>query len=75
MSTTTKSLNSRQRVKWRGTWWITAIFVGFGLFAVWALLNLIIGGECKEQCVVRYAGPDFAHCHAHRPGGILRRHV
>src|SRR5512137_768327 len=52
MSPTTNSLNSRQRVKWRGTWWITAIFVGFGLFAVWALLNLIIGGECKEQCVV-----------------------
>ena len=52
MSTTTNSLNSGKRVKWRGTWWITAIFVGFGLFAVWALLNLIIGGECKEQCVV-----------------------
>ena len=75
MSTTTNSLNSGKRVKWRGTWWITAIFVGFGLFAVWALLNLIIGGECKEQCVVSTLASDFAHCHAHRSCRVLWRHV
>ncbi len=52
MSTTTKSLNSGRRVHWRGTWWITAIFTAVGLFAVWALLNLIIGGECQGECVI-----------------------
>ena len=52
MSTTTGTFKSARRFHWRGTWWITAIFVVIGLFAVWLLLNLIIGGQCDATCVV-----------------------
>ena len=52
MSTTTGTFNNARRLRWRGTWWITAIFVAVGLFAVWLLLNLIIGGQCDATCVV-----------------------
>ncbi len=52
MGTATKTLNTARRISLRGTWWITTLFIAFALFAAWLLLNLIIGGECKEQCVI-----------------------
>ncbi len=53
MGTASKTIdNTRRTTSWRGSRWVTVIFTAFGLFGAWLLLNLIIGGECKEKCVV-----------------------
>jgi simple sugar transport system permease protein len=49
MSTATNTLARRTTL--RGTWWVTAFLIGFGLAATWWLLNLVIGGQCKEKCI------------------------
>jgi simple sugar transport system permease protein len=51
MGTTTNTL-ARRVSAWRGLWWVTVLFTVFGLVAAWGLLNLIIGGQCREKCVV-----------------------
>ena len=51
MSTATNTLGKR-RIELRGAWWVTALVSGFGLVAVWWLLNLVIGGKCDGKCVV-----------------------
>jgi ABC-type uncharacterized transport system permease subunit len=54
MSMATKTVNDARRATGgrRGTGWITALIAGFGLFAAWVLLNLIIDGQCQGKCVV-----------------------
>src|SRR5512136_2371597 len=53
MGTASKTMNNTRRAtRWRGSRWVTVIITAFGLFGAWLLLNLIIGGECKEKCVV-----------------------
>ena len=51
MGTTTNTL-ARRVVAWRSLWWVTVLFTVFGLAAAWGLLNLIIGGQCGEKCVI-----------------------
>jgi general nucleoside transport system permease protein len=36
----------------RRGWWVTALFIVFGLVIIYLLLNLVIGGRCQETCVV-----------------------
>ena len=36
----------------RRGWWVTALFIVFGLLIVYILLNLVIGGQCQTTCVV-----------------------
>lgn len=35
-----------------GTRWVTVLLSLFGLVAIWFLLNLVIGGECGDKCIV-----------------------
>ena len=49
MSVTTSTL--RRAALQRGGW-VTALMIGFGLFATWLLLNLVIGGQCGQKCIV-----------------------
>jgi ABC-type uncharacterized transport system permease subunit len=51
--------NNKVRRNWLGTWWVTAIFIGFGLLAAFWLLNLVIKGQCDGQCVVDTLGQMF----------------
>ncbi len=44
--------NASRRFRWQGSWWVTWLIGIFGLVAGWALLNLVIGGQCDGQCVV-----------------------
>jgi len=50
-ATTEVSVKSRLS-NLRGAWWVTALMIAFGALAIWVLLNLVIGGQCKEKCVV-----------------------
>ncbi len=53
MSSVTGTMTSRR--SWRtlrGTWWVTGLFMLFGLAAAWALLNLVINGQCGTDCAV-----------------------
>ncbi len=52
MSTLTKTIGNGSRLGLRSTRWVTVVVSAFGLFAVWILLNLIIGGECRDKCIV-----------------------
>src|SRR5512138_2601770 len=53
MGTASKTLTpTRRSGGWRGSWWVTALFTAFGLFAAWLLLNLIIEGKCDGKCAV-----------------------
>jgi ABC-type uncharacterized transport system permease subunit len=36
----------------RSTTWVTALLGLFGLVAIWFLLNLVIGGQCGDKCIV-----------------------
>src|SRR5512137_2728464 len=51
MSATTNTL-SRRAISLRGTWWVTVLLTVFGLVAAWWLLNLVIGGQCGQKCVI-----------------------
>jgi len=50
MSTATNTL--ARRSSFLGTWWVTVLFTTFGLVAAWVLLNLVIGGQCGQKCVI-----------------------
>lgn len=50
MSTATPTL--ARRTPLRGTGWVTVLFTAFGLVVAWLLLNLIIGGQCGQKCVI-----------------------
>lgn len=54
MSMATRTFNGVRRATGvrRGAGWITASIAAFGLLAAWALLNLIIGGQCQGKCVI-----------------------
>lgn len=52
MGTVTNTIGRSRRTKLRGTWWVTTLFIAFGLFAAWLLLNLVIGGQCGDKCVI-----------------------
>jgi simple sugar transport system permease protein len=36
----------------RNRGWVTVLLGLFGLVAIWALLNLVIGGKCEQKCVI-----------------------
>jgi ABC-type uncharacterized transport system permease subunit len=66
MSTARRTIATRWRYRPAGgtPWWVTTLIAGFGLLAVWWLLNLVIGGQCSYRCVqdtlaqtLRYATP------------------
>jgi simple sugar transport system permease protein len=42
---------SNQVSRWRGHWWVNALFGLFALVIGWFILNLIIGGQCDAKCV------------------------
>lgn len=44
--------NGAVKKRWQGSRWVTFLFAGFGLLAGWALLNLVIGGQCDGNCFV-----------------------
>ncbi len=50
MTTATRTL-SNQTSRWRGRWWVNALFGLFALVFGWFLLNVIIGGQCDAKCV------------------------
>jgi simple sugar transport system permease protein len=52
MSVVTETINNARRRNLRGTWWVTALFIAFGLLIAWFLLNLIIGGQCDDKCAI-----------------------
>jgi simple sugar transport system permease protein len=49
MAVATGTLNQASR--WRGRWWVNALFGLLALFFGWFILNLIIGGQCDAKCV------------------------
>jgi simple sugar transport system permease protein len=52
MTATTEVSGKVRRTNLRSAWWVTALILGFGLFLIFTLLNLIIGGQCGGKCVV-----------------------
>lgn len=52
MSATTKPFNLSRRRNLRNAWWVTALFIAFGLGAAWLLLNLVINGRCEANCAI-----------------------
>ncbi|HEX9030191.1 MAG TPA: hypothetical protein VF823_13515, partial [Anaerolineales bacterium] len=50
MTTQAKTINGARRSILRGPW-VTILFSIFGLVAAWALLNLVIAGQCDANCV------------------------
>jgi general nucleoside transport system permease protein len=52
MSTTTKPFNLSRRRNLRGAWWVTALFIAFGLIIAWLILNLVINGRCEASCAI-----------------------
>src|SRR5512143_2748638 len=50
MSTATNTLTRRTPL--RGAWWVTTLFIAFGLVVAWWLLNLVIGRQCGQKCVI-----------------------
>ncbi len=44
------------RKRWQDSRWVTFLFAAFGLLAGWALLNMVIGGQCDMNCVVSTLG-------------------
>lgn len=49
---TTAPKTNKSLFNLRGGAWVTILLSVFGLVAVWVLLNLIIGGQCGEKCVI-----------------------
>ncbi len=54
MSTTTNTTGKIRRTGLRGTWWVTALMIAFGLFTIWGLLSLVIRGHgvCGQKCIL-----------------------
>ncbi len=51
MTATTEVTVKSRLTNLRSAWWVTALMIAFGALAIWVLLNLVIGGQCKEKCV------------------------
>ena len=51
MTTATTTVSTNQISRWRGRWWVNALFGLFALVFGWFLLNFIIGGQCDAKCV------------------------
>lgn len=51
MATITSTLNTIRRKKLLGSWWVTTLFIIFGLYVFFVLLNLVINGKCEINCV------------------------
>ena len=51
-----KIQNGAIRKRWQESRWVTLLFAAFGLLAGWALLNMVIGGQCDANCVVSTLG-------------------
>ena len=49
MNTQNETRSGRSPINGR---WVTLLLSAFGLVAIWWLLNLVIGGQCEEKCVV-----------------------
>lgn len=56
MTAATKTLVDRSRAVRNRPWWVSALFIAFGLVAAWWLLNLVIGGKCDLACVTGTLG-------------------
>lgn len=52
MTATTEVSGKVRRTSLRSAWWVTALMIAFGMFAIWLLVNLVIGGQCREKCVI-----------------------
>lgn len=52
MAATTVESEKSRRITLRSAWWVTPLMIIFGGFIIWLLLNLVIGGQCREKCVV-----------------------
>jgi general nucleoside transport system permease protein len=52
MSTTTKPVILSRHKNLRGAWWVTALFIAFGLVIAWLILNLVINGRCEASCAI-----------------------
>jgi len=50
MATTTQPLE-RPRYNWRGAWWVTPLFVLFGMVLAYFIFNAIVNGKCDGACV------------------------
>jgi len=50
MSAATNSI-AKFPLKGRNLWWVSVLLTAFALVASWALLNLVIGGQCEGKCV------------------------
>jgi general nucleoside transport system permease protein len=56
MTSTAQPIKQEKRFSLRGHWWINLFFAAFALFAAFWLLNLVIGGQCDQNCVVSTLG-------------------
>lgn len=52
MTASTKTIEKSGRKRWQDWRWTNWLIAGFGLFAGWVLLNLVINGQCDGACVV-----------------------
>lgn len=52
MSTMTDTIKTIRRSSWRSSWWVTVLFIAFGLFFAWLLLNWVINGKCDSNCAI-----------------------
>lgn len=52
MATQTKTMRGWRRLTSGSTWWVTGLFILFGLVVAWFLLNLVIAGQCREECII-----------------------
>ena len=59
MTATTEVTVKSRLTNLRSTWWVTALMIAFGAFAIWVLLNLVIGGQCREKCVIDTLNQTF----------------
>ena len=56
MTANGKTQNGTIRKRWQDSRWVTPLIAAFGLLAGWALLNMVIGGQCDGNCVVSTLG-------------------
>jgi ABC-type uncharacterized transport system permease subunit len=51
-STVMVKSENKLSTRFRGAWWVTALFGVLILVAIYLLVNLIIGGQCGGECVI-----------------------
>jgi ABC-type uncharacterized transport system permease subunit len=61
MSAISDTFNNIRRKTFLGTSWVTILFVAFGLFFAWLLLNLIIYGQCEATCTISIISQTFRY--------------